>query len=69
MIKLMMTLMAVFIAIAANTQYTTNYYNHYGCSIGSSTTQSNNGGGTTTTYYDSYGNCLASSYSTDYDWQ
>ena len=35
--KLMMTLMAVLFAIAANAQYNTNYYNQYGGSIGSST--------------------------------
>ena len=28
--KLMMTLMTVMIAIAANAQYNTNYYNQYG---------------------------------------
>ena len=59
--KLMMTLMAVVFAIAANAQYTTNYYNQYGGSIGSSTTHSNYGGGTTTTYYDAYGNSIGSS--------
>ena len=62
--KLMMTLMAVVFAIAANAQYNTNCYNQYGSSIGLSTTRSNYGGGTTTTYYDAYGNSLGSSY----DW-
>ena len=41
---------------------TTNYYDQYGSSIGSSTTRKNYGGGTTTTYYDVYGNSLGSSY-------
>ena len=59
--KLMMTLMAFMIAIAANAQYNTNYYNQYGGSIGSSTTRENYGGGTTTTYYDAYGNNIGSS--------
>jgi hypothetical protein len=59
--KVMMTLMAVVFTIAANAQYTTNYYNQYGSSIGSSTTHSNYGGGTTTTYYDAYGNTIGSS--------
>jgi len=48
--------MAVVIAIAANAQYNTNYYDQYGGSIGSSTTRKNYSGGTTTTYYDAYGN-------------
>ena len=51
----MMTLMAVMIAIAANAQYNTNYYNQYGGSIGSSTTRSNYSGGYTTNYYNQYG--------------
>ena len=54
--KVMMTLMAVVFAIAANAQYNTNYYDQYGGSIGSSTTRKNYSGGTTTTYYDAYGN-------------
>ena len=61
--KVMMTLVAVLFAIAANAQYNTNYYNQYGGSIGSSTTRQNYGGGTTTTYYDQYGNCLGTSSS------
>ena len=40
---------------------TTNYYDKYGGSIGSSTTRENYGGGTTTTYYDAYGNNIGSS--------
>ena len=59
--KVMMTLMAVVFAIAANAQYSTNYYNRYGGSIGSSTTRSNYNGGTTTDYYDKYGGYLGSS--------
>lgn len=47
--KLFITMMVAMIAIAANAQYSTNYYNQYGSSIGSSTTHSNYGGGTTTT--------------------
>jgi len=35
--KVMMTLMAVVFAIAASAQYNTNYYNHYGGYLGSST--------------------------------
>lgn len=42
-------------------QYTTNYYNQYGGSIGSSSTRSNYGGGSTTTYYDAYGRSIGSS--------
>ncbi len=34
--------MAVVFAIAVNAQYTTNYYNRYGNSIGRATTRSNN---------------------------
>ena len=41
---------------------TTNYYDKYGGSIGSSTTRQNYGGGTTTNYYDQYGGYLGSSY-------
>lgn len=59
--KLFITMMVAMIAIAANAQYSTNYYNKYGGSIGSSTTHSNYGGGTTTTYYDAYGNNIGSS--------
>ena len=59
--KLFITMMVAMIAIAANAQYSTNYYNQYGNSIGSSTTHSNYGGGTTTTYYDVYGNNIGSS--------
>jgi hypothetical protein len=40
---------------------TTDYYDKYGGSIGSSTTRENYGGGTTTTYYDAYGNTIGSS--------
>ena len=35
--KVMMTLMAVVFAIAANAQYNTNYYDQYGGYLGSST--------------------------------
>ena len=41
--------------------YTTNYYDSYGASTGSSTTRSNYGGGTTTNYYDQYGRSIGSS--------
>ena len=58
--KLTMTLMAVVFAIAANAQYTTNYYDQYGGSTGSATTRSNYGGGTTTNYYDQYGGSTGS---------
>ena len=59
--KLFITMMVAMIAIAANAQYSTNYYNQYGSSIGSSTTRENYGGGTSTTYYDAYGNNIGSS--------
>ena len=59
--KVMMTLMAVVFAIAANAQYTSNYYNQYGSSIGSATTRSNYGGGYTTNYYNQYGASTGSS--------
>ena len=42
-------------------QYTTNYYNRYGSSIGSSTTRSNYGGSSTTNYYNQYGGSTGSS--------
>ena len=59
--KVIMTLMAVVFAIAANAQYNTNYYDQYGGSTGSATTRSNYGGGTTTNYYDQYGGSIGSS--------
>ena len=59
--KVMMTLMAVVFAIAANAQYNTNYYDRYGGSTGSATTRSNYGGGTTTNYYDQFGSNIGSS--------
>ena len=65
--KLFVTMIVCMMATASSfAQYTTNYYNRYGSSIGSSTTRSNYGGGTTTTYYDSYGSSIGSSSS--YDW-
>lgn len=58
-------LFAIFACIttasACYAQSTTNYYNQYGRSTGSSTTRSNIGGGTTTTYYDQYGRVTGSS--------
>ena len=47
--------------VSGYAQHTTNYYNKYGSSIGSSTTRSNYGGGYTTDYYDQYGRSIGSS--------
>lgn len=58
--KIMMTLMAVVFASAANAQYNTSYYNQYGGSIGSSTTRSEYGGGYTTNYHARYGGSTGS---------
>ncbi len=80
--KLMMTLMAVLFAIAANAQYnvgtsstTTDYFgnqttthrNQYGQTTGTSTSSTDYFGNTTTTHRDSYGNTIGTSTtSTDY---
>ena len=60
--KLFVTMIVCMMATASSfAQNTTNYYNRYGSSIGSSTTRSNYGGSSTTNYYNQYGGSIGSS--------
>ena len=58
--KVLICLLTI-VSLSCSAQITSNYYDQYGRSVGSSTTNSNYGGGTTTTYYDQYGRSIGSS--------